>query len=53
MTFLGDQLRLRLAAFGGDDFVVKLPNAPDQISLAEGAAVEIGWRAEDCRALAG
>lgn len=53
VTFLGDQLRLRLAAFGGDDFVVKLPNAPDQISLAEGAAVEIGWRAEDCRALAG
>ncbi len=53
VTFLGDQLRLRLAAFGRDDFVVKLPNAPDQISLAEGAAVEIGWRAEDCRALTG
>ena len=53
VTFLGDQLRLRLAAFGRDDFVVKLPNAPDQMTLAEGAAVEIGWRAEDCRALAG
>jgi putative spermidine/putrescine transport system ATP-binding protein len=53
VTFLGDQLRLRLAAFGRDDFVVKLPNAPGQVALAEGATVEIGWRAEDCRALAG
>jgi putative spermidine/putrescine transport system ATP-binding protein len=52
VSFLGDQLRLRLAAFGHDDFIVKLPNAPGRAILEPGAAVEIGWRPEDCRALA-
>jgi putative spermidine/putrescine transport system ATP-binding protein len=52
VSFLGDQLRARLAAFGRDDFVVKLANAAGQIALEAGAAIEIGWRAEDCRALA-
>jgi putative spermidine/putrescine transport system ATP-binding protein len=51
-TFLGDQLRIRLAAFDRDDFIIKLPNAAGQIALATGSAIEIGWRAEDCRALA-
>jgi putative spermidine/putrescine transport system ATP-binding protein len=52
VSFLGDQLRLRLAAFGRDDFIVKLPNAPGGAMFEQGAAVEIGWRPEDCRALA-
>ncbi|MBL6616807.1 MAG: ABC transporter ATP-binding protein [Reyranella sp.] len=51
-TFLGDMLRVRLALFGRDDFVVKLPNAAGQGTLEPGGAVEIGWRPEDCRALA-
>jgi len=51
-TFLGDQLRVRLAAFDRDDFVLKLPNAAGQIALEPGSPIEIGWRAEDCRALA-
>jgi putative spermidine/putrescine transport system ATP-binding protein len=51
-TFLGDQLRVRLAAFERDDFVLKLPNAAGQDALEAGTAVEIGWRIEDCRALA-
>jgi putative spermidine/putrescine transport system ATP-binding protein len=53
VSFLGDQLRARLAALGRDDFVVKLANAAGQLALEPGAAIEIGWRAEDCRALAG
>jgi putative spermidine/putrescine transport system ATP-binding protein len=53
VSFLGDQLRARMAAFGRDDFIVKLANAADQVALEPGAAIEIGWRAEDCRALAG
>jgi putative spermidine/putrescine transport system ATP-binding protein len=52
VSFLGDQLRVRLAALGRDDFIVKLANAPGQVMLEPGRAVEIGWRAEDCRALA-
>ena len=52
VSFLGDQLRCRLAAFGRDDFIVKLANAADQPRLEAGAAIDIGWRAEDCRALA-
>jgi putative spermidine/putrescine transport system ATP-binding protein len=52
VSFLGDQLRARLAALGTEDFIVKLANAPGQVALEPGSAVEIGWRAEDCRALA-
>jgi putative spermidine/putrescine transport system ATP-binding protein len=52
VSFLGDQLRVRLAALGRDDFIVKLANAPGQAALEPGRSVEIGWRAEDCRALA-
>ena len=44
-------LRVRLSLFGRDDFVVKLPNAAGQDALEPGGPVEIGWRAEDCRAL--
>ncbi len=51
VSFLGDQLRVRLAALGREDFIVKFANAPGQAALAPGGAVEIGWRAEDCRAL--
>ena len=50
-TFLGDQLRVRLAALGREDFVLKLPNAAGQSALEPGTPVEIGWRTEDCRAL--
>ena len=53
VSFLGDQLRARLAALGRDDFIVKLANAADQVALEPGSPIEIGWRAEDCRALAG
>ena len=52
VSFLGDQLRVRLAACGREDFIVKVANAPGQAALEPGGTVEIGWRAEDCRALA-
>ena len=51
VSFLGDQLRVRLEALGRDDFIVKFANAPGQAALEPGGTVEIGWRAEDCRAL--
>ena len=51
VTFLGDQLRVRLAALGREDFVAEAANAAGQAALEPGGAVEIGWRTEDCRAL--
>ena len=53
VSFLGDQLRLRLGALGREDLVIKLANGAGQVTLEPGASIEIGWRAEDCRALAG
>jgi putative spermidine/putrescine transport system ATP-binding protein len=52
VTFLGDQTRLRLAAFGADDFIVKLANTAGQETFAPGTEIDIGWQVEDCRALA-
>ena len=51
VTFLGDQTRLRLVAFGADDFIVKLANTAGQDSFTPGTEIDIGWQAEDCRAL--
>jgi putative spermidine/putrescine transport system ATP-binding protein len=51
VSFLGDQLRVRLATLGREDFIVKFANAAVQLVLEPGRAIEVGWRAEDCRAL--
>jgi len=44
-------LAVAQSALGAEDFIVKLANAPGLPALEPGRAVEIGWRAEDCRAL--
>ncbi len=49
--YMGDIFRTRLRVAGRDDFVVKTRNAPDQERLKPGQTIEIGWLAEDCRAL--
>ncbi len=49
--YMGDIFRTRLRVAGRDDFVIKTRNAPDQIRLKPGQQIEIGWLAEDCRAL--
>ena len=49
--YMGDIFRTRLRVAGSDDFVVKTRNAPDQVRLQPGEHIEIGWLAEDCRAL--
>ena len=51
LTFLGDHLRVRVAACARDDFIVKIPNVLGHGGLLEGDAVRIGWTASDCRAL--
>ncbi|EAR50322.1 polyamine ABC transporter, ATP-binding protein [Oceanicola granulosus HTCC2516] len=49
--YMGDIFRTRLRVAGNDDFVIKTRNAPDQVRLAPGDQIEIGWLPEDCRAL--
>ncbi|MVO15574.1 ABC transporter ATP-binding protein [Parasedimentitalea huanghaiensis] len=49
--YMGDIFRTRLRVAGKDDFFVKTRNAPDQVRLTPGQEIEIGWLAEDCRAL--
>jgi putative spermidine/putrescine transport system ATP-binding protein len=36
---------------GHANFVIKVPNSEGVPDLAPGAAIRIGWRTEDCRAL--
>jgi len=49
--YMGDIFRTRLRVAGTDQFVIKTRNAPDQQRLKPGEMIEIGWLAEDCRAL--
>jgi len=49
--YMGDIFRFRLKVAGNSDFVVKTRNAPDAVRLTPGSEIEIGWLAEDCRAL--
>jgi putative spermidine/putrescine transport system ATP-binding protein len=51
LVFLGDHMRLRMAAAGLDDFVVKVPHKSSEHLIAEGKNTKIGWQAQDCRAL--
>ncbi len=51
MTFLGDHLRLRVAACGRTDFIVKIPNTVGHGAVLKGDQVYIGWTPTDCRAL--
>ena len=49
--YMGDIFRTRLRVGGKEDFIIKTRNAPDQVRLKPGQHIEIGWLAEDCRAL--
>ncbi|SPH19329.1 Spermidine/putrescine import ATP-binding protein PotA [Ascidiaceihabitans donghaensis] len=50
-VYMGDIFRTRLRVAGTDEFIIKTRNAPDQVRLKPGEQIEIGWMAEDCRAL--
>ena len=51
LMYLGDHIRARLAVAGNDQFIVKVPNAHRHAALSEGMQVQLGWAADDCRAL--
>ncbi|NOJ44569.1 polyamine ABC transporter ATP-binding protein [Bradyrhizobium sp. WSM 1791] len=51
VIYLGDHVRIRASVCGQDDFVIKLPNSEGVAQVEPGAAIAIGWKTEDCRAL--
>jgi putative spermidine/putrescine transport system ATP-binding protein len=51
LIYLGDHIRTRFTVLGHDDFIVKIPNSANHAHLKEGGTANIGWNAEDCRAL--
>jgi putative spermidine/putrescine transport system ATP-binding protein len=51
LIYLGDHIRTRFTVLGHNDFIVKIPNSAAHAHLKEGDTVNIGWNAEDCRAL--
>ena len=53
LIYHGDHIRTRFSVCGHDDFIVKIPNSIDNVSLQEGKQVDIGWMSEDCLALDG
>ncbi|MEL7543782.1 MAG: ABC transporter ATP-binding protein [Pseudomonadota bacterium] len=51
LIYLGDHIRTRMSVAGHPDFIVKVPNTLNHVSLAEGVDATVGWATEDCRAL--
>ncbi|NQV44320.1 MAG: ABC transporter ATP-binding protein [Rhodospirillales bacterium] len=51
LIYLGDHIRTRVTVCGHNDFIIKVPNSAGHAHLQEGESVQIGWMAEDCRAL--
>lgn len=51
VIYLGDHVRTRVSVCGHNDFVIKLPNSEGLVPLEPGAAITVGWKTEDCRAL--
>ncbi len=49
--YLGDHIRMRLSVAGTDQFIVKFQNGPDCGLMEKGALANLGWSAQDCRAL--
>jgi putative spermidine/putrescine transport system ATP-binding protein len=51
LIYYGDHTRLCVSACGRNDFIIKVPST-GELPLQPGADVSVGWRREDCRALA-
>ena len=51
LTFLGNQLRVRLATCGREDFIATIPNIVGHGGWITGDSVRLGWTTVDCRAL--
>jgi putative spermidine/putrescine transport system ATP-binding protein len=52
VIYLGDHVRARVALAGNDDFMIKRPISEAHLLPPVGAAVELSWAPEHCRAFA-
>ena len=52
IIYLGDHVRARVAVSGNDEFMVKRPISEAHSLPQIGAAVEVSWTPEHCRAFA-
>jgi len=52
LIYLGDHVRARVTLAGNDDFMIKRPISEAHLLPAVGAAVELSWAPEHCRAFA-
>jgi putative spermidine/putrescine transport system ATP-binding protein len=51
LIYLGDHIRSRMEVHGDPDFIVKVANAAGVEHLRVGETTQVGWAADDCRAL--
>lgn len=51
LIYLGDHIRCRMDVHGDTNFIAKIPNSPDSHKVTVGETIDIGWSADDCRAL--
>ena len=51
LIYLGDHIRCRLNVHGNEEFVVKVPNSAGHKHLIVGETTNVGWEAQDARAL--
>jgi putative spermidine/putrescine transport system ATP-binding protein len=52
LIYLGDHIRVRMTVAGNDEFIVKVRNSANmQWDLNDGDEMNVGWHAQDCRAL--
>ena len=51
IIFMGDHLRIHAALFGGNQFIVKIPNIIGHGGILPRDTVTLGWLVTDCRAL--
>ncbi|MCC7268378.1 MAG: ABC transporter ATP-binding protein [Caulobacteraceae bacterium] len=52
LIYQGDHTRIQMRTSAGEVLFATLPNAAGRVLLAPGEALEVGWRAADCRAFA-
>ena len=51
VIYHGDHTRLRVDLLGNKEFILKVPNSSNRMSIKVGKEVNIGWNSIDCRAL--
>ena len=51
IIYHGDHTRVRVNVLNNDQFILKIPNASDDIKLNLNDKIKLGWSSHDCRAL--